>query len=192
MRLNQSIEKKEEGVRMRAKIVCFMFILCSIGILEAKDPSVYFTTDTDLAKKCIEYIQKEQESIRIASHRLSNTQVISALLQAFRRGVLVEVVVDAETVTKHSRLQLLANEGATVLIWKSEAKKKDHMHHSFCLFGKELTWTGSYSFSLQKKFNHKENVTVFSDEKISKSFLKEFDAVKKGNTVSFLEYVKEL
>ncbi|MBS0626703.1 MAG: hypothetical protein JSS09_00650 [Verrucomicrobia bacterium] len=177
---------------MRAKIACFIFVLGSIGVLRAKEPSVYFTTDTDLAKKCIEYIQKEPESIRIASHRLSNTQVIAALLQAYKRGVLLEVIVDAETVTKHSRLQLLANEGATVLVWKSEAKKKDHMHHSFCLFGKELVWTGSYSFSLPKKFNHKESATIFFDDKLFKSFSSEFDMINKGNTLPFLDYVNSL
>ncbi len=179
-------------MRMRKKIAFYVFILCAVGSLYAKEPAIYFTREVDLAKKCIEYIEKESTSIRIASHRLSNAQVVLALLQAHKRGVFIEVVVDAETVTKHSRLQLLANEGVSVLVWKSEAKKKDHMHHSFCVFGKNLTWTGSFSFSLQKKFTHKESAIVVEDEEIAQSFLKEFDAVKMSSVLPFLEYIKNL
>ncbi|MES2198877.1 MAG: phospholipase D-like domain-containing protein [Chlamydiota bacterium] len=177
---------------MREKIALWFFVLCAFGSLYAKEPTVYFTGETDLAKKCIEYIQRESTSIRIASHRLSNVQVIMALLQAHKRGVFVEVVVDAETVTKHSRLQLLAAEGVAVSIWKAGNKKKDHMHHSFCVFGKELTWVGSYSFSLQKKFSHKENAVVLEDETMAQSFLKEFDAVKMSCPLSFSEYLRDL
>lgn len=177
---------------MRVKIVASIFVLCVVSLLQSKEQEIYFTSQTDLAKKCIEYIEKETLSICIASHRLANTQVISALLDAHKRGVYVEVIVDAETVTKQSRLQQLAKEGVSVLVWKSESKKKDHMHHSFCVFGKEVSWTGSYSFSLQKKFSHKENVMVLEDEKIAQGFLREFDSIKKECSLCFLDYIKNL
>ncbi len=179
-------------MRIREKIILCFFILCVAGGLYAKESTVYFTTETDLAKKCIEYIQKESEFIRIASHRLSNSQVILALLQAHKRGASIEIIVDAETVTKNSRLQLLANEGISILVWKSNGKKRDHLHHSFCIFGKDLTWTGSYSFSLQKKFAHKESVVILENEQIAQSFLKEFEALKMSGCSSFAEYVKEM
>lgn len=176
---------------MRKKIALWFFVLSFAGALYAKDSTVYFTTETDLAKKCIEHIQKELQSIRIASYRLSNVQVISALVRAHKRGVSVEVIVDAETVTKHSRLQMLADEGVLVLVWKPQAKKKEHLHHSFCVFGKDLAWVGSYSFSLQRKFTHKESVVLLEGEEISQSFLKEFEALKMSCCLCFAEYVNQ-
>ncbi len=175
---------------MRAirKIVC---LLCLYSVLLATEPAVYFTSEVDLAKKCVEYIKREKDKIRIASYRLSNYAIISELVKACKRGVSVEVIVDAETVSKRSVLTKLAQEGVAVFVWKSKSSKKDRMHHAFCVFGDKTAWTGSYGFSVSKKFNHKESALVLSEEKTVASFLKEFDVLKTEGVVPLFDYIKE-
>lgn len=172
---------------MQAKTLLILAFL-TMSILHAKQPEVYFSNNTDLAKKCIEYVKQESLSIRIVSHRLSDPKVIASLVQAYKRGVSVEVIVDPKTVTKRSRLRLLAEEGAGVFVWKGS----DRMHHAFCLFGKDTLWNGSYTFSLQKKFQHREGVVIVSDSRISKIFFDEFALIKKEYTTPFLEYIESL
>lgn len=176
---------------MKIRIAFCIFALCSLISLEAKAPSVYFSSETDLAKKCVVLIKRETQSIRIASHRLSNTQIIQALLDVHKRGVLIEIIVDSETVTKNSRLQLLAKEGVSIWVWQPKMKK-DRMRHSFGIFGDDTLWTGSYSFSLNKKFDHRESVMLIVDEGLVRNFFKEFETLKKGEVIPFLEYIKGL
>jgi len=165
-----------------------IFVFFILGSLQAKEPQVYFSTNTDLAKKCIQYVKQESSSIRIVSHRLSDPKVIASLLQAHKRGVSVEVIVDPKTITKRSRLRSLAEEGVGVFVWKGP----DRMHHAFCLFGQDTLWNGSYTFSLSQRFQHREGVVILCDPKVGKSFFEEFAAIKKEYTIPFLEYIESL
>ena len=165
-----------------------IFVFLIFANLQGREPEVYFSNNTDLAKKCIQYVKQERSSIRIVSHRLSDPKVISSLLQAHKRGVSVEVIVDPKTITKRSRLRSLAEQGIGVFVWKGP----DRMHHAFCLFGQDTLWNGSYTFSLSKRFQHREGVVILSDPKIGKSFFEEFTAIKKEFTIPFLDYIESL
>lgn len=157
------------------------------------ESNVYFSEQVDLSEKFIEHVQAETDSIRMASHRLSDVKVIEALIQARSRGVDVMVIVDPVTVTRKSPLTLLLDADIPVYVWNYAAleKKADvskHMHHSFCLFGKSLVWTGSFSFSLKRLFSHRESACVFSNTKIAGSFLREFNDIKTACSVPLALY----
>jgi phosphatidylserine/phosphatidylglycerophosphate/cardiolipin synthase-like enzyme len=171
-------------VKSRVLLIC----LLSTVALYAKLPEVYFSATTDLSKKCIEYIRQEDSSIRIVSHRLSDPKVITALLQARRKGVSIEVIVDPKTLTKRSRLRLLAEEGGGVFVWSG----KDRMHHAFCLFGQDTLWTGSYTFSVSNRYQHREGAILIFDENAGKNFFEEFEIIKKDYTIPFLDYIKKV
>ncbi len=179
---------------MRFYLVCMVLVFCAA---EAQEPSLYLTSQVDVAEKFIERVRGEKKSIRMASHRLSELDVIKALIEAHQKGVSVEVIVDSVSVTKQTPLTLLAKEGIPVFVWQSESfpKKKNEaprrMHHGFCVFGSDLSWTGSYSFSLKSRFHHFEQALVLQDEKISKGFLEEFEEIKKKHTTPFSEYIKQ-
>ena len=172
-------------MQVKSVIAFVFFITC---ILQAKEPEVYFSATTDLAKKYMEYVGQEEQSIRVVSYRLSDVKIITSLIQAHRRGVSVEVIVDPKSLTKHSKLRLLVEEGGEVFVWKG----KDRMHHAFCLFGQDLVWTGSYTFSLQTRFQHREGAVILSDLKSGKKFFEEFARIKRENTVPFLDYLKSI
>ena len=178
---------------MRFAIV---FILLFLE-LRAEEPSLYFTSQVDVAEKFIEKVKAEKKSIRMASHRLSELEVIRSLIEAHKRDVSVEVIVDSLSVTKQTPLTLLVKEGISVFVWRSESfpKKKGEsprrMYHGFCVFGSDTSWTGSYSFSLKSRFHHFEQALLVQDEKISKGFLQEFEEIKKNHTMPFSLYVEQ-
>ncbi len=180
------------------KIFFIYFCLCSFGFClpfygTAIDPVVYFTSESDLSKKFIEYVQKETDSIKMASHRLSDLQVIRALIAAHKRGVSIEVLVDPVTVTIKTPIKLLVDQGIKVLVWKADGKKGSpakHMHHTFCIFGKATCWTGSYTFSVKKVSHHQESSLVLQDTKTCADFLKEFDRMVIGAEL-FSSYIEK-
>lgn len=156
--------------------------------------SVYFSEEDDLSKEFVAQVQREQTSIRMACHRISEVKVIDSLVAAHGRGVLVEVIVDPLTVTKKTPLKLLVDAGVPVYVWKFGDEKKgksQHMHHSFSVFGKECAWSGTYSFSLKRLYQHREGALVLQDEKVAAAFLTEFDKIKKKQSISFEEYLIE-
>ncbi len=178
---------------MRFLIVFILLFLSA----EAGEPCLYFTSQVDVSEKFIEKVKAEKKSIRMASHRLSELEVIRSLIDAHRRDVSVEVIVDSLSVTKQTPLTLLVKEGIPVFVWSSESfpKKKNEaprrMHHGFCVFGSDTSWTGSYSFSLKSRFHHFEQALLLQDEKISKGFLAEFEEIKKKHTTPFFLYVEQ-
>jgi phosphatidylserine/phosphatidylglycerophosphate/cardiolipin synthase-like enzyme len=163
---------------MRFLVICLL-VICSQGF--AID-QVYFSEKTDLSEKFIEQIGQETQSIKLATHRLSDVKVIQALIEAFRRGVDVQIIVDSVTVSKKTPLTLLTNAGMEVFIWKNDSsrKKRGSLHHSFALFGSTKVWTGTVSFSVKRLFCHKESALIFSDEKGFQEFLQEFIALKQA------------
>ncbi len=157
-------------------VVC----VCIFFKVVAEEPSLYLSSQEDLSEKFIEKIQEEKERIFLASIRLSNFAVIDALIEAHQRNVQVEVLVDASSVSKKSCLQKLSKEGIPVWVWQGEAKKKGRrrMHHSFCVFGSSLLWTGSYGFRGKASGAHFEGALLLRNEKIAKEFLEEFEKMK--------------
>lgn len=165
--------------------------------LEAGESCLYFTSQLDVSEKFIERVKAEKKSIRMASHRLSELEVVKSLIDARKREVSVEVIVDSLSVTKQTPLTLLVKEGIPVFVWRSESfpKKKNEaprrMHHGFCVFGSDTSWTGSYSFSLKSRFRHFEQALLLQDEKISKGFLEEFEEIKKKHSMPFSLYIEQ-
>lgn len=174
------------------KYIClFIVALVTFLKIDADESYLYFTSEVDVAKKFIERVGEEKQSIKLAAHRLSQVEVIESLIEAHRRNVLVEVIVDSVTITKNTPLSLLVKEGISVFVWNQESfpKKKNQspgrLHHSFCVFGLKNSWTGSYSFSLKSKFHHFENALFVSNEKVAKAFSQEFEEIKKNHTMPF-------
>jgi phosphatidylserine/phosphatidylglycerophosphate/cardiolipin synthase-like enzyme len=157
----------------------FLFALLALA------PVLHLTDETDLTEKFVDLVERETVSIRMASHRLSDVTVVKSLVEAHKKGVSVEVIVDPITITAKSPVRLLAKEGVPVFVFKG-GKKKGQMHHGFCLFGEAVSWSGSYSFSLKRLFSHRESALVLEEKRIADDFLREFEKMKKDHAEPFL------
>ena len=180
------------------KLGCvFIVALCVCLKINADEFYLYFTSKEDVGEKFIERTRGEKLSIQMATHRLSQVEVIQSLIEAHRRNVLVEVIVDSITITKQTPLLLLLKEGVDVFVWNLESfpKKKSEaprrLHHSFCVFGRDCSWSGSYSFSLKSRFHHFESALLVQNEKIAKDFLEQFQEIKKNHTIPLPLYLQK-
>ena len=182
----------------------FFFISCFCLFLGANPlvvsgteaPVLYLSLQDDLGRQFIKRVNKERRQIKIATHRLSDPMIIRALIEAHRRSVLVEVLVDPVTVTKNSPLKRLVEEGISVFVWQAEGLplkkgvKVRRLQHAFCVFGEDVSWTGSYSFSLKRKCQPIENAVLLYDEAIAKGFLQEFERLRQKHSLPFNTYVE--
>ena len=170
--------------------VFFLFIssfLCSY-----EESRVFFSSD-DLLSQFIQQVKAEKNKICLASYRLSNLQVIRALLEAKKRGVHVEVVVDETSFSQKSPLFLLEKEGISTFIWRKPSFQKkrlgEGMRHVFCIFGEECCWVGSYGFSSKQSLLMQTSALLLQNKEIVKKYFNEFQMLKK-RTLPLSQYVE--
>lgn len=178
------------------KKFCFLFLILSLNLisLEAKvtECQVYFSPEDSVAERLITMIKKEDKSIKIAMFCLTHQEIIKSLIQAKKRGVDVEVIVDPFSMKRRAKIASLVKAKIPVFIWEPKQEenngKKPLMHHKFCVFGKNAVWTGSFNFTYDAATANQENAIVLHDEELASRFEEKFQALKKKGAISYNEY----
>ncbi len=180
-------------------LVVFLCLCCEVRSAET---CLYLTSREDVAQKFIERVQTEKERVSLATRRLSHGGILEALIEAHRRNVLVEIIVDSASVSRNSSLHRLIKEGISVWVWRSASlelsqnfprgkRGSQRMHHSFCLFGSDFSWTGSYGFGRKSKIAHLESALLIRDEHVAKQLLGEFEKMKGEQAVPLPLYLQQ-
>lgn len=171
-------------------------LLCFCCEVRSAETSLYLSSKEDIAQKFIERIQGERERVCLATKRLAHGGILEALIDAHRRNVLVEIIVDSTSVSGNSSLHRLIKEGIAVWVWRSPElprlkRGSQRMNHSFCLFGSTFSWTGSYGFGMKSKIAHLESALLFKDEQVVKELLDEFEKMKGKHSIYFPLYLQQ-
>lgn len=102
-------------------------------------------------------IRKAEKSIKVAAYSFTSKNIATALLDAHKRGVVVQVVADAKSNTgKYSAVTFLANQGVPVRVNSNYAI----FHHKFIVFDGRHVETGSFNFSAAASTKNAENVLL--------------------------------
>lgn len=146
---------------------------------------VFFSPDNNPRDILISLIKSEKKRICVAIYTLTEKDITQALIDAFKRGVKIEVVSDRCYVDKSSKVYLLANHKIPVWIYQTTGDDRNAslMHNKFCIFednisNKGIIWTGSYNFTRRASLSNQENVLILDKQEIIDSFLKQFEILK--------------
>jgi phosphatidylserine/phosphatidylglycerophosphate/cardiolipin synthase-like enzyme len=145
--------------------------------------TVYFSPDDQLDKRLIDEIYKETNSICICIYTFTHRAVAEALIEAKKRGVDVEIVVDRFSVKVKAQLQKLTTGGIPVHVWDPDRFKRKSpyrplMHNKFCVFGSDKVWTGSFNFTDEASKIHQENALVIQDIALASAYKGQFQTIK--------------
>jgi phosphatidylserine/phosphatidylglycerophosphate/cardiolipin synthase-like enzyme len=138
--------------------------------------------------KCSAHILREIESAKrellVAVYAFTNDDLAMALVQAKKRGVAVQVIVDREfdRTNENSKGRFLAEQKIPVRRLSGAAAKagdKDPglMHQKFAVIDRRIVFTGSYNWTRSAENLNDENLLMFRDagplaEEYRKSFLR--------------------
>jgi phosphatidylserine/phosphatidylglycerophosphate/cardiolipin synthase-like enzyme len=149
---------------------------------------VLFSPDDDIQKELIALINSEKNYIRIAIYSFTDKEIAQALIDAKKRGVMVELVIDPSNMyVQHSKIPMLEDEGITVFAYNPEHLKPNQytlMHHKFVIFDcctpsqVALVWTGSFNFTRSASNKNQENVVILQHDNAIKRFESQFDLLK--------------
>lgn len=146
----------------------------------------FFSPDDNVQEILVQLIEQEKKSIKIAIFSFTDGKIAQTLINARRRGVQVEVIVDVTGLRdKFNKIEALTANGIKVMIYdpKNNSIYNDIMHHKFVIFennigDKSLLWTGSYNFTRSATLNNQENVLILDEIHLIQKYARQFELLK--------------
>lgn len=145
-----------------------------------------FSPDDNIQNTLVYLINNEKTEILTAIYTITQKDVAEAFVNASKRGVKLEFVVDRSYGSdRFSKVPLLANNRIPIWVCQSNPTDKYNalMHDKFCVFennieNKKLLWTGSYNFTQSANLRNQENVVILENEVLINRFKKQFEHLK--------------
>jgi|GEM_PF-2889605 len=146
----------------------------------------FFSPDDNVRSVLIKLIQTEQEKIITAMYTLTEKEIAGELLEAYKRGVELELVVDrGYGVERASKIPKLANHHIPIWVYQctDDETQSSLMHNKFFVFKKNIldktiVWTGSYNATQRASTRNQENVVVLDCPDLGKQFIDHFEKLK--------------
>ena len=150
--------------RIIASLAIFTIILWvvfspPITLPQEKPPTweVYFSPHGGCTDAIIRELNKAKSTILIQAYSFTSAPIAKALLNAHKRGVKVEVILDkSQRTQKYSSATFLYNPGIPVKIDAQHAIA----HNKVMIIDGETVITGSFNFTKAAEENNAENLLV--------------------------------
>ena len=127
----------------------------------------------------LEGIEKSRESIWVAAYAFTRTRIAAALVRAHRRGVRVEVKMDAnqaEFAGAQKLIDWLRREGIPVTLIHV-AGEYSAMHNKFMVFDLRWVIAGSYNFTTVAQVSNWENLIWVDSPDMAEQYKQAWDAI---------------
>jgi phosphatidylserine/phosphatidylglycerophosphate/cardiolipin synthase-like enzyme len=163
-----------------------ILVLCLHVSISLAWCQAFFTPQDDLTTLCVAMIDAEKKSIHGAMYMFTDKKVAQALINAKKRGVHVEMIIDQISMMSCGKGKLLQEAGVPIFVHRTQASNPYTMalmHHKFFIFGqnkddRSLLWTGSWNSTLRATQHNDENVIILDDEHAVATYLANFCKLK--------------
>jgi phosphatidylserine/phosphatidylglycerophosphate/cardiolipin synthase-like enzyme len=144
---------------------------------------VYFTDPTNsfsaqlsggVDGPLVDAINAARQSVDVAAYSLSLNSVRYALINAFRRGVDVRVVMESENMDRTDP-QKLISAGIPVI----GDRRDGLMHDKFIVIDRSEVWTGSMNYTDSGAYGDNNNLMRIRSTKIAENYTREFEEMFK-------------
>ncbi len=130
---------------------------------------VYFSPHGGCTEAVLLELNKAKSTILVQAYSLTSAAIAKALLDAHKRGVKVEVILDkSQRTQKYSSATFLYNQGISVKI----DAQHPIAHNKVMIIDGETVFTGSFNFTKAAEENNAENLLVIRDGKLAERYIK--------------------
>ncbi|MBL8614660.1 MAG: lamin tail domain-containing protein [Deltaproteobacteria bacterium] len=119
----------------------------------------------------IQLLEVATASVRVAVDRLDHPGMQEAILEAWDRGLDVQVVADADN-NKYSGFGLLEDAGVPV-VWQPAGAPE--MHNKYVIVDEAVVWTGSLSMTTTELLYNNHASIFLADETLAAVYRSDFD-----------------
>jgi phosphatidylserine/phosphatidylglycerophosphate/cardiolipin synthase-like enzyme len=133
---------------------------------------VWFSPRDDCTGRIVSLLDRASRTADICVFTITDDRISSAVIGAFRRGVMVRVITDdAKALDTGSDVEVLAASGVPVRVDADPA----HMHHKFAVLDRRIVLGGSYNWTRSASTSNQENLMVLDHPRLASRYLEEFD-----------------
>ncbi len=140
--------------------------------------SVYFSPNGGASDAIIRQIENAHSYIDIAMYAFTSRPIGQALIDAYKRGVKVRLVMDVhEANTRYSRSRFFYKAGIPIKTLPVEETRfvKGLMHNKFAVIDGSEVITGSYNWTASAEKLNYENLLIIRSPELAKIYQKYFD-----------------
>lgn len=161
-----------------ALVLLVLFPISSPCLAESlilpKDTSihVYFSPDGGCTEAINKVLDQARQEILVQAYSFTSAPIAKALLEAHKRGVKVQVILDKSQKTqKYSSATFLTNSGIPTYIDAKHAIA----HNKIMIIDKETVITGSFNFTKAAEEKNAENVLIIKNKALAKVYLENWE-----------------
>ncbi len=140
-----------------------------------KFPSYSFSPRGSTQNHVIAAINASKKTITAAIFSFYSLPVAEALIEAAKRGVDVQMVVDKVQASQSPVIKYVLENGVKLRL--SRGHNKGVMHHKYSVMDEKLLMTGSFNWSNNAQMNNFENMFYTTSGHYIKGFTQEFNEV---------------
>jgi phosphatidylserine/phosphatidylglycerophosphate/cardiolipin synthase-like enzyme len=145
------------------------FIFQTVSHAQEKPPTleVYFSPHGGCTDAIIRELNKANNTILVQAYSFTSAPIAKALLNAHKRGVKVEVILDkSQSTEKYSSADFLVNSGIRTYIDAAHAIA----HNKVMVIDGETVITGSFNFTRAAEENNAENLLIIHEKKLAERY----------------------
>jgi phosphatidylserine/phosphatidylglycerophosphate/cardiolipin synthase-like enzyme len=120
--------------------------------------TVYFSPQTDCSDVIVGQIHAAEKQVLVQAYSFTSERIARAIVDAHKRGVNVQVILDSEKVDKKSELNFLAKRGIETYV----DSKHEKAHNKVILIDGKTIVTGSFNFTDEDRDTRADNVLVIT------------------------------
>ena len=130
---------------------------------------VYFSPNGECTDAIIRELNKAQNTVLVQAYSFTSAPIAKALVDAHRRGVKIEVILDKSQRTQsYSSATFLYNSGIPVKI----DAQHSIAHNKVMIIDGETVITGSFNFTKAAEEKNAENLLIIHDERLASLYIK--------------------
>jgi phospholipase D len=134
---------------------------------EPKIVKVCFTPGEDCLALIKKVIAKAEDEILVQAYVFTSRPIATALVNTYRRGVVVKVLVDKSQLRqKGSQLKKLLKVG--IAVWVDDVA--GIAHNKVMILDENYVVTGSYNWTAAAEYNNAENIVVINHKVTNRSY----------------------
>lgn len=143
--------------------------LAQLETLSRAKIKLCFTPGEDCTGMLVHEINQAKSSIAIQAYSFTSRPIANALIQAHKRGIKVELIVDRsqEKSQTHSAASGLKRQGIPVWVDYRPAIA----HNKVMIIDQQVVTTGSFNFTKAAQQRNAENIIIIRDAQIANQYL---------------------
>ena len=137
---------------------------------------VYFSPRGGCTAAIVDAIQAAKTEVLVQAYSFTSTPIAKALVDAHKRGVHVEIVLDRSqrSTKKYGSADFTAHAGIPTYIDAAHAIA----HNKIMVIDKSIVITGSFNFTKAAETNNAENLLLIRSKELAKTYIENWERHK--------------